>query len=278
MIKFDLHMHSTFSDGSLTPKELVNLVKKENLDYFALTDHDSTAGIEDATYYANKLGIKCIPGIELSTEHNGESIHILGFFKDENYKNPKLIKILDDLKENRVNRAKKIIENLDNFFNIKLDFNKLLKNSKEIITRPHIAKEIIALGYPYDFNEIFDKFIGFESKAYVPLTRISTKEGIKILKDFGALVFLAHPVLLKKSKVEDLLIYDFDGIEALYSQNNNEDTNKFINLAKEKKLYITCGSDYHGIENDKRHGTIGCVDCTKVLNYPELISWIEEYK
>ena len=181
MIKFDLHMHSTFSDGSLTPRELVNLVKKENLDYFALTDHDNIAGIEEATYYANKLGIKCIPGIELSTEHNGESIHILGFFKDENYKNPKLIKILDDLKENRLNRAKKIIENLDLFFNIKLDLNKLLKNSKEIITRPHIAKEIIASGYPYDFNEIFDKFIGFDSKAYVPLTRISTKEGIKIL-------------------------------------------------------------------------------------------------
>lgn len=278
MIKFDLHMHSTFSDGTLTPKELVNLVKKENLDYFALTDHDSISGIEDATYYANKLGIKCIPGIELSTEHNGESIHILGFFKDENYKNPKLIKILDDLKENRVNRAKKIIENLDLFFNIKLDLNKLLKNSKEVITRPHIAKEIIDSGYPYDFNEIFDKFIGAESKAYVPLTRISTKEGIKILKDFGALVFLAHPVLLKKSKVEDLLIYDFDGIEALYSQNTNEDTNKFINLAKEKKLYITCGSDYHGIENDKRHGMIGSVDCTKALNYPELISWIEKYK
>ena len=164
------------------------------------------------------------------------------------------------------------------FFNIKLDLNKLLKNSKEIITRPHIAKEIIASGYPYDFNEIFDKFIGFDSKAYVPLTRISTKEGIKILKDFGALVFLAHPVLLKKSKVEDLLVYDFDGIEALYSQNTNEDTNKFITLAKENKLYITCGSDYHGIENDKRHGTIGSVDCSKALNYPELISWIEQYK
>ena len=278
MIKFDLHMHSTFSDGNLTPRELVNLVKKENLDYFALTDHDSISGIEEAIYYSNKLGIKCIPGIELSTEHNGESIHILGFFKDENYKNPKLIKILDDLKENRLNRAKKIIENLDLFFNIKLDLNKLLKNSKEIITRPHIAKEIIASGYPYDFNEIFDKFIGFDSKAYVPLTRISTKEGIKILKDFGALVFLAHPVLLKKSKVEDLLVYDFDGIEALYSQNTNEDTNKFITLAKENKLYITCGSDYHGIENDKRHGTIGSVDCSKALNYPELISWIEQYK
>lgn len=278
MMKFDLHMHSTFSDGNLTPKELVNLVKKENLDYFALTDHDNIAGIEEARYYANKLGIKFIPGIELSTEHNGESIHILGFFKDEAYKNPKLLKILDELKENRLNRAKKIIENLDSFYNIKLDLNNILKNNPNIITRPHIAKEIIEAGYNYTFNEIFDKFIGFESKAYVPLTRISTKEGIKILKEFGALVFLAHPVLLKKSKVEDLLIYDFDGIESLYSQNTEEDTNKLIKIAQEKNLYITCGSDFHGIENDKRHGTIGSVDCTKALNYPELISWIEKYK
>lgn len=278
MIKFDFHMHSTFSDGTLTPKELVSLVKKENLNYFSLTDHDSISGINEASYYANKLGIKCIPGIELSTEHNGESIHILGFFKNDDYKNPKLIKILDDLKENRLNRARKIIENLDIFFNIKVDLNKLLENRQDIITRPHIAKEIISAGYPYTFNEIFDKFIGFESEAYVPLTRISTKEGIEILKEFGALVFLAHPVLLKKSKVEDLLIYDFDGIEALYSQNKKEDTYRFINIAKEKNLYITCGSDYHGIENDERHGELGSVNCSELENSQNLIDWIEDYK
>lgn len=275
MIKFDFHMHSTCSDGNLKPKELVDIVKGKNLDYFSLTDHDSLSGIEEASAYANKLGIKFIPGIELSTEHNDESVHILGFFKTDSYKNPKFLEILESFKENRLNRAKKIVENLNLFFNIKIDLNKLLENRQDIVTRPHIAKEIINAGYPYSFNEIFDKFIGFESPAYVPLNRISTKEGIELLKEFGALVFLAHPVLLKKSKAEDLLIYDFDGIEAVYSQNKEEDTIKFIELAKERNLYVTCGSDYHGIEDDKRHGKIGSIDCSILEGSKNLIKWIK---
>jgi len=278
MIKCDFHMHSTSSDGKLSPKELVYLAKNANLEYFSLTDHDTISGISEASYYAKKLGIKFIPGIELSTEHNGESVHILGFFNENDYKNQEFLHILEGFKENRLNRARKIVENLKTFFDINLDIDKVLLSGKDTITRPHIAKSIIAAGYPYTFNEIFDKFIGFDSKAYVPLSRVSTKEGVKLLKDFGAIVFLAHPVSLKKSKISDLLMYDFDGIEAVYFRNTEDDTKKLIEIAKENNLYISCGSDFHGIENDIRHGEVGSVTLPKIENLDKLIEWIYKIK
>ena len=105
MFKCDLHNHSICSDGRFKPKEIIEMAKNGNLDYISLTDHDTLSGIDEAILEAKKLNINFIPGIELSTEYNGESIHVLGFFSKENYSNPKLNKILQEFKEKRITRT-----------------------------------------------------------------------------------------------------------------------------------------------------------------------------
>lgn len=276
MFKCDLHTHSICSDGRFKPSEIVKMAKNKNLDFISLTDHDTLSGANEAVIASEKLNINFIPGIELSTEYNGESIHVLGFFNKNNYSHDKLNKILDDFKEKRISRAYKIVNNLKEFHNIELDINKVLKNGKDTIARPHIAKAIIDAGYNYDHEYIFKNFIGNNCPAYVPSTKLNTRDGINLLKEFNALVFLAHPVLVKKTSIEELLSLGFNGIEAIYYRNTESDTRNFINLAKEKKLYISCGSDCHGIPNDKSHGNVGDVNIPKDDKIVNMLKWVKE--
>lgn len=276
MFKCDLHNHSICSDGRFKPKEIIEMAKDRNLDYISLTDHDTLSGIDEAILEAKKLNINFIPGIELSTEYNGESIHVLGFFNKENYNNPKLNKILEEFKEKRIARAYKLVDNLKKFHNIELDINKVLSNGKDTIARPHIAKAIIDAGYPYDHEYIFKNFIGNNCPAYVPSTKLSAKDGIKLLKEFNALVFLAHPILVKKTPINDLIELGFDGIEAIYFRNTESDTIKLINLAKENNLYISCGSDCHGIPNDESHGSVGDVIIPQEDNVINMFRWLKK--
>lgn len=257
-MKIDLHVHTTASDGRFSPSQVVDLALNNSVDFLAITDHDTTNGIDEAISYSKDKNIKIIPGIELSTIHNNESIHLLGYFKDDNYKNKELLNFLEDLKISREVRAKKIINNLKKYFNIEIYYEDIKDNY--IIARPHIAKAIIKRGYNYTFDEIFKRFIGNDSPAYVENKKISLEDGIKLLKKYGALVSLAHPVLIKKSNVEDLIKnYDLDGLEAYYSINSQLDTAKFINVSTKYNKILTCGSDFHGIENDSKHGEIGSV-------------------
>ena len=276
MFKCDLHNHSICSDGRFKPKEIIEMAKDRNLDYISLTDHDTLSGIDEAILEAKRLNINFIPGIELSTEYNGESIHVLGFFNKENYSNPKLNKILEEFKEKRIARAYKLVDNLKKFHNIELDINKVLSNGKDTIARPHIAKAIIDAGYPYDHEYIFKNFIGNNCPAYVPSTKLSTIEGIKLLKEFNSLVFLAHPILVKKTSINDLIKLGFDGIEAIYFRNTESDTIKLINLAKENNLYISCGSDCHGIPKDKSHGNVGDVIIPQDNNIINMFRWLKK--
>lgn len=262
MTKVDFHVHSTCSDGLLTPENVVKRAYEKSVKYLALTDHDTVSGLDIAKAKAKSLGINFIPGIELSTNYNKESIHILGFFKDESYKDKKLINYLDELKERRNIRAIKMIEKLKEEFNIIIDKDKLFKKANgNVIARPHIAYEIIESGYNYTKDEIFKKLIGKDCPAYVPTTKISPEEGINILRKHNALVFLAHPILIKKSPITDFLSFGFDGIEGVYFQNSKEDEKRFINFALENNLLISAGSDCHGDFNgDTRHGDIGCMN------------------
>lgn len=275
MFKCDLHTHSISSDGRFRPKEIIEMAKKKELNYIALTDHDTMTGINEAMETATRLNVNFIPGIELSTEYNGESIHVLGFFHKDNYNNPKLNKILDEFKENRISRAYKIVDNLKKFHNIELDIDKVLSNGKDTIGRPHIAKAIIDAGYPYDHEYIFNNFIGNNCKAYIPSTKLSTIDGLKLLKKFNALVFLAHPILVKKTPIEELLNLGFDGLEAIYYKNSESDTINLLNLAKEKNLCISCGSDCHGIPSDSSHGNIGDVVIPQEKDILKMLEWLK---
>lgn len=254
----EFHCHTTASDGRFSPSQVVEMAKNKNVELLSITDHDTTEGISEALNKANEISLNFIPGIELSCNHNGESIHILGYFKGNDYKDETLIKFLNNLKRNRETRASSIVKNLDKYFNIKINVDDVLKIGNGVIARPHIAQAIVNAGYPFDFQHIFDKFIGNDSPAYVPNKHISIPEGIELLKKYNCIVILAHPKLIKKTPIKNILNYDFHGIEALYYQNFKRETDEFISLAKSRDMIITCGSDFHGIsKDDTKHGNIG---------------------
>lgn len=261
MIKVDFHTHTTCSDGILTPSEVVKRAFHNDVEYLAITDHDTISGISEAQVIGKELGVNLIPGIELSTNHNKESIHLLGFFKDQSYINDDFINCLANIKNERIIRAERIVKKLRDIFDIHIDIHNVLKRGKDVVARPHIAQEIIEAGYPYDIDHIFDNFIGKDCKAFVPTNKLTTVEGIKILHDFNALVFLAHPKLIKNTHLTEFLAMDLDGIEAIYFQNTKEEEELYIEAALKNNLLISAGSDCHGdIINDKRHGDIGAMN------------------
>lgn len=256
----DLHTHSTASDGTSSPAEVVKRAKAANVKYLALTDHDTVSGIEEALDAAKGLEITFIPGIELSTYFNKESVHVLGFFKGHGYKDTELIDFLNSIKRKRIERAEKIVENLAKFHDIHITLESIMKNGKDTIARPHIAKAIMDAGYDYDKEYIFEHFIGNDCPAYIPSVQIDTKEGVELLKKHGAVVVLAHPVLLKKNSFQDVLALGFDGLEGIYAMNSEEDTEKFLSYAKKHNLITSCGSDSHGGEDDLKHGSLGSME------------------
>ena len=267
----DFHLHTNASDGKLSPKELIHEASINGLDIIAITDHDTTLNVDEGIREGISNNIRVVPGIELSTIHNNESIHILGYFKDDKYKDAGFQSFLYDVGNYRITRAKKIVENLDTFFNIKLDYNRILDEAKGVIARPHIAKAIINGGYKYDWKYIFDNLISNESPAYVQTKKVSTVEGISMLKKLNALVVLAHPVLIKHSPIDEMLRFDFDGIEAVYPQNTKKQKSLLKSKAKEYNMFITAGSDFHGITtSDTSHGVIGSVS----LSHNELAAFV----
>ncbi|EKY26130.1 PHP domain-containing protein [Clostridium celatum] len=258
MVICDLHTHSTASDGKFSPSEVVKKAYDRGVKYLALTDHDTLSGIQEAKETAEKLDIHFIPGVELSTTYKGETIHILGYFRGDDYKNVELNNFLEDLKTKRIARAHEIVRRLKKFNDIEIDVNEVLKNGKDTIARPHIAKAIMDAGYNYTKEYIFDNFIGDHCPAYIPANKLATEEGIALLRKYNALVILAHPVLLKKLHVLDVLHLDFDGIEGIYGLNTKEDTERFLKIVDQKNILTSCGSDSHGYEeDDKKHGFLG---------------------
>lgn len=256
-MKADLHMHTTFSDGRKTYQEVMDLAKKNGVDVIAVTDHDSIRDVEKLQAYAEKIGIRYIPGIELSTLYKGKSVHLLGYFTDDSYLNEELLAYTKKIKHDREQRARKMIDLLEEHFDIKITYEDVKKEAYGIIARPHIAKAIMRRYPGYTHDEIFDTMIGDNCKAYLPSVELSLDEGLAFLNKFSCLTVLAHPVLVKNHIKEDVFKRSYDGLEAIYYQNTEEDTIRYINMAKERGILYTAGSDYHGIENDSKHGEIG---------------------
>ena len=258
-MKIELHCHTNYSDGRLNTKELSELIIKEKLDLVSVTDHDTVKAHKEMIRLMKKNKIKYIPGIELTTNKSGESIHILGYFNNDGYKNKAFLEELDNLDTFRNNRTIKILSLLKKHFGIDISYDDLRTKSKGSITRANIAAELNLLFPDISHSDIFNKYLGRKSPAYIPNINLSIEEGINLLRDNGAIVILAHPVIYQNNEFKDLLKYDFDGVECYYFLNKKEDTQKYLKLTKEKNLYITAGSDFHGIPNDKNHGYLSSV-------------------
>ena len=253
----DFHMHTQASDGRLTYQDVIDEVKAQGLEVFSITDHDTTVDTAKQLAYAKTLGLKMIPGIELSTEHLGKSVHVLGYFKGEGYQSPDMLAYAKELKEKRERRAKAMIERLHDYHEITITYEDLLRHANGVIARPHLAKAINER-YPHlSHDAIFDTLIGNDSKVYIPTAKMSTEEGIAFLKAQGAMVILAHPRLIHKKAHDAVLELPFDGIEVYYPRHDDTHRQRYLNHAKAKGWVVSAGSDYHGIPGDTKHGHIG---------------------
>lgn len=261
-MKADLHTHTTVSDGVKTREEVLQKAKDNGIDIIAITDHDICIHVEDNFRIAETLGIHYIPGIELSTLFKNKPVHILGYFTDDSYQSKEMLAYYQDIKDKRDKRAKTFITNLKREFNIEIDYDDVLGFSRGIIARPHIAKAITKKYPQYSFDYVFDHFIGDHTKAYVPACEITVQEGIDLLRRNNCIIVLAHPTLLKEYIQEKVLSFEYDGIEAVYYRNKENEEQLFRTIAKDREMIVTGGSDYHGIKNDTKHGDVGEVYIT----------------
>ena len=244
MLRADLHMHSAYSDGTLSIKKLMDYAKSKRLDIIAITDHDSTEGVQEALEYAKQINIRVIPGIELSTEHNGESVHVLGYFKGEI---PQEIKEFSASQHKfRRERIYKMAQNMVELYGFKIDFERLMKPIGTI-TRAHLIREINLSNPQYEKEYIFNNCLHEGCPGYISSTKLSTVDGIDFLKRNGAIVVIAHPTLLKKNDILELINDDVDGLEAIYPKNKVNDEKIFRSICQSRNMIITAGSDYHGI-------------------------------
>lgn len=258
-MKADLHMHSTHSDGRFTTFELVDMAVAHNVKIIAITDHDVVGPLDETIEYGKQRGLRVLPAIELSTLEQGKSVHVLGYFTDQSYQSEELRNYFKDIKEKRETRAKKIIRNLSEMYNIQISYDRVYAFAKGIIARPHIAKAISEQYPEYTHDYIFQHFIGDDCEAYVPSVELPVLEGIELLKRNHCVAVLAHPTLLKPHIKETVMNYPFDGLEARYPLNKEFEEEHFIQFAKERQMIITGGSDFHGIPRDTKHGQIGDV-------------------
>lgn len=256
MVHVDLHLHSTYSDGKLTPEELVEFCYSRGLRTIALSDHDSTEGIQEGQRAACALGIDLIPSVELSTSYEGIEIHLLGYFIDTGMKY--LQDILRDFRSERDSRGEKIIKNLSND-GVDLSWAKVRDlASGGSVGRPHIAQALIEDGYISSYREAFDKYIGKSCPAFVPRTLMDSTEALKLLKDCGGVSVLAHPLYwgLKSDRedipglndvVGQLLEHGLDGIEVYYGGYDGNQIQRLESIAKEFSLVPCGGTDYHAL-------------------------------
>ena len=189
--RVDLHLHSIYSDGNLSPSALVERAKDVGLCAISLTDHDNVSGIQEALLCGRRLGIEVIPGVELSTSERGLDTHILGYFIDKD--NISLKNHLEFFRHHRIKRAKKIVQNL-NSMGCKITFEQVKKKSiSQNIGRPHIADAMVDCGFVRNQNEAFYAFLGDNKAAFVPKYKIGTLDAIIMIREAGGLSFLAHP-------------------------------------------------------------------------------------
>lgn len=255
----DLHTHSTASDGTFSPRELIYLAKKEGLKAIALTDHDTTEGLKEAYLAAKEEGIAFLSGVEISVKFDGPGhFHLLGYFL-----NPELNaleEMLEELKKARMKRNLLMLEKL-NSLGIKITLDELTAIAQGEIGRPHFAKLLVEKGYVKSFVEAFERYLKKGAPAYVPKAILEPEIAIRKILQSGGVPVLAHPITLKLDKAElakylEILVdMGIKGVEAYYSEHNPEFTQFLIEKAKSLNLLVTGGSDFHGV--NKPHIRLG---------------------
>lgn len=242
----DLHVHTYLSDGTFSPKEVVERAKDIGLSCIAITDHDCVDGVELALEVGKKIGIEIIPGVELTVEEKNAEVHILGFFI--NYKDEPFLKLLKTIRQSRIERTYQMIEKLKKY-NVLIDSKEVFKISGPgSVGRLHVAFVLEKHGYVSSVREAFRRYIGDKAPCYVKHFEISAKDAIAEIKRIGGVAVFAHPYVMGEDRfIPQFVKYGLNGIEAYHSDHPTSASKCYVELAKRYKLLITGGSDCHGL-------------------------------
>lgn len=246
----DLHCHSTFSDGSLTPEELIQEAKRSGITGLALTDHDTTAGVPRFVAAANDVGIRPVAGVEISADFKGGTMHMLGYLLD-----PAAAELNDRLKwmrDGRETRNAEILKKLQ-ALGFSITWEEVASYAGEdVVGRPHFAQALLAKAYVSDKNEAFDKYLGKGKAAYVDRCRLTAEDAVLLIRSAGGVPVLAHPFTLNLGSdaldklLGELRAKGLGGIETYYSEHTREMEQLYLKLGAKHDLVPTGGSDFHG--------------------------------
>jgi len=257
-LKIDLHIHTTYSDGTFSPEMVIDTAVECGLDVIALTDHDNVLSHRAAYDYVNKnnINIEIIPGVEINTIYKGYEVHILGYFMDTN--NAAFQNLMKTQQQARVNQTNEIIELLNKKAGIRIKFEdvKSLVAEGGSIGRPHIARAITNAGGVNNVMEAYAKYINDSSNVYVQRKTVSPHEACEIIYEAGGIPVFAHPIDVEISDelAKELISYGLRGIEAYHRKHSPAVVEHYSSLAEKYGLIITGGSDFHA--PSVNHGSI----------------------
>jgi predicted metal-dependent phosphoesterase TrpH len=246
----DLHSHSTASDGSKSPSAVVAAAKNAGLTAIALTDHDTMAGVAEATAAGERVGIRIVPGVELSAVDDDREVHLLGLHIHRPH-------VLDDalrtFREARETRARRIVEKL-NAIGVAISFDDVLARAGDAaIGRPHVARALIDGAWARDSRDAFDRYLGAGRPAYVPKHKLSVSDAIALIHAGGGIAILAHPGAEgRRDALERYAALGLDGVEVRHPGHTAEDMNRLGALAGFLGLVPSGGSDWHGAADGPR--------------------------
>lgn len=256
--KIDLHSHSRASDGEFAAGEVAARAKEAGLAVWALCDHDTVAGLQEAGAAAGRLGIRFVPGIELSAFLDRKEIHILGHFVDPVH--PSLVEFEDFLADHRRGRMRKIVERLG-AIGVRIREEDIERwSGGKTIGRPHVARAIVEAGYVATVKEAFDRFLGEGKPAYVGRFRLEVPEAVALVRGAGGTTTIAHPGVSKLDArdVQRLRAAGVDGLEVHHADHDPGARERLLRLAESLDMVPTAGSDYHGesISPDRHLGDV----------------------
>jgi len=249
--KVDLHIHTTASDGQLSPADVVGKAAELGLTIIAISDHDSVDGIAPALVAAKAFPwLRVIPGVEISTDVPKGEVHVLGYFLD--YTDGGLKAALSRLRSSRKQRAQKMVAKLRDF-GIDIDWQRVQKLAGSgAMGRPHLAQAMLEKGYIASLKEAFTKYIGRDGSAYVEREKMTPAEAVELILRADGLPVLAHPLTIDdpETMVIELKAAGLVGLEGYYNDYTADEVNELLGLADRHSLIATGGSDYHGLDNN----------------------------
>jgi 3',5'-nucleoside bisphosphate phosphatase len=246
----DLHLHSHFSDGTYRPEELAAQARRHGLAAIALTDHDSVEGCEETARACAGVGIEFIAGTELTADHDGDELHILGYCIDT--QNSRLLAEIAQFQAVRQNRIREMVDRLNRLrIPLSADAVFALANCRAP-GRPHVARAMVAAGLCRTLDEAFERFLKRNRPAWVPKFKMSAEKALELIHQAGGVAVLAHPGLNRTDAVIPALVEaGMDGIECFHTKHSTVATGRYLELADRFHLLVTGGSDCHGMSKGK---------------------------